>query len=75
MAGVVALVVVALAVPVALAILYKKRKGSFTLRSKMKSRDRTHIQQFGYGVENPLYSGEPIISSNYCSTHIINCIA
>ena len=57
--GVVAgvLVVVALVVLVALAIVYKKRKGSFTLHSKVKSRDRTDTQQFGYELQNPLYSG------------------
>ena len=63
MAGV--LVAIALVVLVALAILYKKRKGSFALHSKVKSRDRTDTQQFGYELDNPLYSGEFMTSSNY----------
>ena len=62
MAGV--LVVIALAVLVALAILYKRRNGSFALRSNVKSRDRT-VTQYSYSMENPLYSGEFIMSSNY----------
>ena len=54
MAGV--LVVIVLAVLATLVILCKKRKGWFTLHSKVKSRADT--QHFFHNLENPLYSGE-----------------
>ncbi len=60
MAGV--LVVVALAVIVALVIFYIRRKGSFTLHSRVESKERTNTQLCSLEIENPLYSGELIIS-------------
>ncbi len=59
------LIVVALAVIVTSVIFYirRSRKGSLKLHSTVKYKEGTNIQLCSLEIENPLYSGELIISS------------